>query len=82
MTAVSQLFESKDWLLAGWVHYLASDLLMGSWMVKDARKNKINHLYCIPLLVLTFMIGPVGYFVYWLVRTIKRKRMEELFRQI
>jgi hypothetical protein len=50
-------------------------------MVKDAQQNKIGHRYCIPLLLLTFLIGPVGYFGYWLLRTARRKRLEELFLQ-
>jgi hypothetical protein len=64
------------------VHYLAFDLLVGSWIIQDARKCRINHLYCIPFLLMTFMIGPVGYFAYWLLRTGKRKKMEELFAHL
>jgi hypothetical protein len=77
LTEVSQLLGSKDWLLGAWVHYLAFDLLVGSWMVKDAQQNKIGHWYCIPLLVLTFMVGPVGYFAYWLLRIARRMRRAE-----
>lgn len=81
LTEVSQLLESRDWLLAAWVHYLAFDLLIGSWIVKDAQQNKIGHRYCIPLLMLTFLIGPVGYFSCWLLRAARRKRLDELFLQ-
>src|SRR5436190_8707586 len=36
---VAQLFENRWLLLAGWVHYLAFDLFVGSWEVRDARSH-------------------------------------------
>jgi hypothetical protein len=61
---------SNDWLLlAGWVHYLAFDLFVGSWQVRDAQKHKISHLLVIPGLILTFMFGPIGLLLYCIIRT-------------
>ena len=60
---------ANDWLLvAGWVHYLAFDLFIGSWQVRDARKHEIPHLALIPGLILTFLFGPVGLLVYTVIR--------------
>lgn len=68
---VATLF-SNDWvLLAGWVHYLAFDLFIGSWEVRDAAKHAVPHLLVIPCLVLTFLFGPVGLLLYFALRTWK-----------
>src|SRR5512145_939290 len=44
LSAVAQLFDNSWLLLAGWVHYLAFDLLVGSWIVRDARERGVAHL--------------------------------------
>ncbi len=56
----ARLFENPYLLLAGWVHFLAFDLLVGAWEVRDARRVGITHLLVVPCLLLTFMAGPVG----------------------
>ena len=43
LNAVSQLFSNPALLLAGWVHYLAFDLFVGCWEVRDARELGISH---------------------------------------
>lgn len=63
-------FFSQPWLLlAGWVHYLAFDLIIGSWEVRDARERGIPHFAVVPCLALTFMFGPAGWLVYSGLRT-------------
>jgi hypothetical protein len=47
-------------LLAGWVHYLAFDLFIGGWIAVEADKVGLNRLFQAPILVATFMFGPVG----------------------
>lgn len=64
LSAVGILF-SQPWLrLAGWVHYLAFDLFVGSWEVRDARERGIPHLAVVPCLLLTFLFGPAGWLAY------------------
>lgn len=71
---VAKLFQNPNMLLAGWVHYLAFDLFIGSWEVRDARRLGIHHLLVVPCLVLTFLLGPIGLLVYFALRVaIKRK---------
>ena len=41
---VAALFGNPWLLLAGWIHYLAFDLLVGSWEVQNARERGIPHL--------------------------------------
>ena len=61
---VARLFENRWLLLAGWVHYLCFDLLVGTWEVADARARGVPHLLVVPCLVLTFLFGPAGWLLY------------------
>ena len=66
---LQKLFTSPWVALAGWVHYLAFDLLIGSIIARDFMKNAISRWYLIVLLPLTFMFGPAGYLASVLLRT-------------
>jgi hypothetical protein len=68
LAQVARLFENRWLLLAGWIHYLAFDLFIGSWEVRDARLRGISHWLVLPCLFLTFMFGPAGWLLYMLVR--------------
>jgi hypothetical protein len=68
LEGVAQLFSDPYLLLAGWVHYLAFDLFVGSWEVRDAERLGIRHWYVIPCLVLTFLAGPTGLVLYLVLR--------------
>lgn len=65
---VMLLFTSPVAVLAGWVHYLAFDLFVGAWEVRDARRRGIAHLFVVPCLVLTLMLGPLGLMAYLVLR--------------
>ncbi len=73
LAGVRRLFENDYGLLAGWAHYLAFDLFVGSWVLGNAQKFKIPHLLVIPCLFLTFMLGPVGLLTYYGLRAVLRK---------
>jgi ABA4-like protein len=66
---VAELFANPWLLLAGWVHYLCFDLLVGCWEVRDARGRGLPHMLVVPCLVLTFMFGPAGWLLYQGVRS-------------
>ena len=69
LPAVATLFTNPWLLLAGWVHYLAFDLFVGRWEVRDARDHGIPHLLVLPCLALTFLFGPAGWLLYLALRT-------------
>jgi len=74
LAEVSLLFRNPHNLLAGWIHYLAFDLFIGAWEVRDAQKIGIHHLLVVPCLVLTFLLGPIGLLLYFVLRfTLKHK---------
>ncbi len=68
---VAKLFAQPGLLLAGWVHYLAFDLFVGSWEVRDATRRGVPHVLVIPCLIMTFMLGPMGLLTYWGLRSLK-----------
>jgi hypothetical protein len=68
LAGVSALFANPWLLLAGWIHYLAFDLLTGVWEVRDAARRGVPHWLVVPCLVLTFLLGPAGWLLYQVVR--------------
>ena len=66
---VQQLFTAPMVALAGWVHYLAFDLLIGSLIARKADKLRISRLVQAPILLATFMFGPLGYLLFTLLRS-------------
>ena len=68
LAGVRELFSNDFLLLAGWIHYLAFDLFIGSWEVRDSQRHGIHHLLVVPCLVLTFWAGPAGLLLYFLMR--------------
>jgi hypothetical protein len=70
LSSVALLFQNRFMLLAGWVHYLAFDLVVGSWEVRDAQRIGIAHYLVGPYLILAFLFGPAGWLLYFLVRSV------------
>lgn len=65
---VARLFQSPGLLLAGWVHYLAFDLLVGLWQREQARAIGMPRWLLLPCLLLTFLFGPLGWLVFMALR--------------
>jgi ABA DEFICIENT 4-like len=75
LAQVALLFQNPAALLAGWIHYLAFDLFVGSWEVRDAQRHGINRLLVVPCLFLTFMFGPIGLLLYLTIRYFSKKQL-------
>lgn len=73
LKGVTALFTNPLAVLIGWVHYLAFDLVAGTWIKNNAARYGIPHWLVIPCLLLTFMFGPIGFLLYLLIRFIKTK---------
>jgi len=67
---VRTLFESDHILLAGWVHYLAFDLFIGAWIARKADKIGISRLLQAPILIATYIFGPIGLVLFLFMRTV------------
>ena len=71
LDGILALFQNKMLLLAGWVHYLAFDLLTGLFIVRNARAHRIAHLLALLCAFGAFMMGPAGLLLYLLIRFLK-----------
>ena len=70
------LFSDQNYVILFWVHFLAINLFCGSWIVKDYQRiNMPKFLVFFPLL-LTYFIGPLGIFIYWLFRIFYNKKID------
>jgi hypothetical protein len=66
IAAVRALFASDPVLIAGWVHYLAFDLFVGIWIAEQADGQGLSRWLQAPILLATFMFGPLGLLVFLL----------------
>ena len=58
-----------------WLHFVALNLFLGSWVSSDGIKyNMSRGLIFIPL-VLIYFTGPLGFVLYWLIRVFYAKRL-------
>ena len=75
LEGIMKLLHSSDkWgTNAFWFHYLAFDLFVGTWILKDSQKSSIPHLLVIPCLLFTFMLGSFGFVLYQIVKFIRVK---------
>ena len=73
LDGVAALLGSRAALLAGWVHYLAFDLWVGSWEAEDAPRARVPHALLLACLALTFIAGPVGLLLYLLIKAARRR---------
>jgi len=74
LDGVMKLFDDRTLVTAGWVHYLAFDLMTGIWIQKNAQKLNINRWLLLPCFIFTFMLGPLGLLLYLIIRWIKTKQ--------
>ena len=70
---ISDLFSDKTFLMMFWIHFISINLFTGSWIVKDSQKLAINKIVIIFPLLITYLIGPIGIFIYWLIRIFHAK---------
>ncbi|MET6990658.1 ABA4-like family protein [Sediminicola arcticus] len=74
LSAIMALFTEENAVLAGWVHYLAFDLLVGMWMLDENKKLGIHQLLLLPCLIGTFIFGPLGFLLFMIIKGIKQRQ--------
>lgn len=65
---IRRVFANDSALAAGWFHYLAFDMVVGTWIARDGVARRVPGLLLLPCMVLTFLFGPAGFLLYLLVR--------------
>ena len=71
---VADLFNDNSYLLLFWIHFVSINLFVGGWILKDSQKLFMNKLIVALPLVITYLIGPIGLFVYWIIRIFYAKK--------
>ena len=75
LSRLSNLFSDNSFLILFWTHFLAINLFCGGWIVKDSQKFGINKMLMFFPLLITYLIGPIGIIIYWVVRIFYAKRI-------
>ena len=75
LSSVSELFRDDYYLLMFWTHFVAVNLFIGGWILKDAQKLYMNKILLAFPLIVTYLIGPIGIFIYWVIRIFYAKRL-------
>lgn len=70
---VKALFQNDSAVAAGWLHYLAFDLFVGAYIMREAKALNISRILATVCLPFTFMFGPMGYLLFFLIKTFKTK---------
>ncbi len=65
---LSDLFSDKLFLMMFWIHFISINLFTGGWIVKDSQKFSINKVILVVPILITYLIGPLGLLIYWLIR--------------
>ncbi|WP_340586689.1 ABA4-like family protein [Erythrobacter alti] len=73
ISGVRAIFLSDGGVTVGWIHYLAFDLFVGTWIAKDADHKGFSRWLQAPVLLLTVVAGPAG-LLWWLAMRERRAR--------
>ena len=69
------LFATESFLLVFWLHFLALNLFLGSWISRDGIKYNISRNLVFVPLILVYFTGPLGLVLYWIIRVFYAKRI-------
>ncbi len=69
------IFSNEAFLLVFWLHFLSINLFVGSWIASDSKIFGISRILVIISLILTYLTGPIGLVIYWIVRVLYSKKI-------
>ena len=69
------LLRDTSFTILFWTHFLAINLFCGAWAVQDSEKFYISKFLMFFPLILIYLIGPVGLFLYWLIKIFFAKKI-------
>ena len=72
---LAELFESNEFLILFWTHFLAINLFCGAWIVKDSQRFYMSKFLIFFPLIITYFVGPLGLLIYWVIRIFFAKRI-------
>ena len=68
LSGVTALLGSPAGATIAWMHFLSFDLFVGRWMYLDSQKRPRSVWLMALMLLLTLMLGPVGFLLYLILR--------------
>ena len=71
---VRSILASDAGVTIGWTHYLAFDLFVGVWIARDADHKGFSRFLQAPVLLLTFLAGPVGLLIWLIIRESRARK--------
>ena len=72
---LSDLFSNQEFLIVFWIHFLAINFFCGSWMSRDGSRLLISKYLMFFPLITTYLVGPLGVFIYWIIRMFYAKKV-------
>ncbi len=69
------VLATESFLVLFWIHFLALNLFLGSWISRDAVKYNISRKIALVPLILVYFTGPLGLMLYWFFRVFYAKRL-------
>ena len=74
------LMDNTLFVLIFWIHFLTISLFLGVWIANDAIKYNIHKYIVFFPLILTYFSGPIGLFLYLILRLIiaRKFRLHDL----
>ena len=72
----ASMFKNPGGTVIGWTHYLAFDLFIGMWIARDADAKGFGRIWQAPILLLTFLVGPLGLLIWLALREPAARRAQ------
>ena len=69
------IFSDENFLLIFWLHFLSISLFVGAWIARDSMRYSIPKFLTALSLIITYFTGPLGIFVYWVIRIFFAKKV-------
>ena len=69
------VFSTESFLLIFWLHFLAINLFLGSWVSRESLRYQIPRAILLISLILIYFAGPLGLIFYWLFRIFFAKKL-------
>jgi len=70
---VVHFMKDPNGVFVAWIHYVCYDALVGRWIVLDSVERGcslwVHVLAIIPILFVSLMLGPMGWLMYFVIRT-------------
>ena len=70
------MFKNPGGTVIGWTHYLAFDLFIGLWIARDGDAKGFSRIWQAPILLITFMAGPLGLLIWLILREPAARRAQ------